>query len=130
MVQFIAIILGFCIGLSFTLSLLLEDNEGWRKFSIVFLILTFFTIVILLDNKSYKDGQIDALKGKYKYEMKISYEKELDFYILDSIVVDSNGTRLGIDENGNLKTYYYQSYYPDTIWETVFVPVDTQFVKK
>jgi hypothetical protein len=129
MEQFIIIILGIAVALSFVLSIVLE-HEVWRGFFVMLLLVTFTIFSLILDKDGYKDGQIDALKGKYKYEMKISYEKELDFYVLDSIVVDSSGSRLGIDENGNLKIYYYQSYYPDTIWETVFVPVDTQFVKK
>lgn len=81
-------------------------------------------------NISYKYGQIDALKGKYRYEMKISYEKRLEYSIQDSIIVDSNGYIFCQSDSGDIVKKYYQFYYPDTIWEVVFIPIDTQFIKK
>jgi hypothetical protein len=122
-------ILGLIIIFSFLLSIILRDTY-WREVSIFLLLLSSLAFSNFSGDSLYKKGQTDALKGKYKYEMKISYEKRLEFSIHDSIVVDSNGTRLVIDEDGNLKTFYYQCYFPDTVWETLYIPIDTQFVKK
>jgi hypothetical protein len=127
--EYLIIIFGILIIGFFILSLILEDSD-WRRFSIFLLLLSSLAFSNFYGDSLYKKGQTDALKGKYKYEMKISYEKRLEFSIQDSIVVDSNGTRLGIDENGNYKTFYYQCYFPDTVWETLYIPIDTQFVKK
>ena len=129
METFISILFGILTGGLFLLSFWLE-HETWRRISIILLLFLFIIISIVLDNDSYKKGQTDALKGKYNYEMKLSYEKRVEFSIQDSIVVDSNGVRLGYTKNGDIKLFYYQSYYPDTVWEVVFVPIDTQFVRK
>jgi hypothetical protein len=129
MEQFIGGLIGATIGVLSLLVFWLE-HETWRRICLSLLIGVFVLSMIVLDKSSYKNGQIDALKGKYRYEMKLSYEKRLEFSIQDSVVIDSNGTRLGIDENGNYKIFYYQCYFPDTVWETLYIPIDTQFVKK
>lgn len=124
-------ILTTIVGILLFLNVFLSEEEIVKSAIISILLIILLPILFkTLSSYNYKQGQIDALKSKYNYEMKISYEKRLEYSIQDSIVIDSNGYRIGTDKNGNFKKFYYQSYYPDTIWETVFIPIDTQFVKK
>lgn len=104
-------------------------EKSWIKYSSIFMIwVTLFMCLIVNQERIYKISQIDALKGKYKYKMNIFYEKRLEFSIQDSVVIDSNECRLSFNKDSVYKIYY-ESYYPDTIWEVVFIPIDTQYVK-
>lgn len=131
--ELLLVILATIVSILLFLNVFLSEEEIVKSIISILLIILLILLPILfktLSSYNYKQGQIDALKGNYKYEMKITYEKKLEYSIYDSIIIDSNGYIIEKDKNGNFKKFYYQSYYPDTIWETVFIPIDTQFVKK
>jgi hypothetical protein len=62
-----------------------DKYYGWRLILAVMLWMIFMAAIGLFQDQSYKEGQIDALNNKYKYEPQYTINKQGD--LIDSVYI-------------------------------------------
>ncbi len=75
---FICMLLAWTTSFIFGVKTAMVENKKQGKQILLYGLLTFIligTYMGALSCNDYRDGQIDALKGKYKYRMEINYDQ-------------------------------------------------------
>ena len=77
-IGFVCMLLAWATSFIFGVKTAMVENKKQGKQILLYGLLTFIligTYTGALSWNDYRDGQIDALKGKYKYRMEINYDQ-------------------------------------------------------